>query len=292
MARSGDTGLIGGIEAGGTKFVLAVGSAPNAIKARHEIPTRDPAATLEEAAQWFEKHGQICGLGIATFGPAQLDPNSPQWGHILQTPKPDWSDCGIAPFFTDRLGVPAGFDTDVNGAALAEYRFGAGKDAGSLAYVTVGTGIGGGLIIDGHPVHGAAHPEMGHMFPRHSADDGGFAGICPAHGDCLEGVASGPAIKARWGGSLSDLSPDHSAHETVAAYLAQLCHTLFAVTAVETVVLGGGVMNTPGLLDRVRAASDGLGNGYLPGIGKHRITGPALGANAGITGALLLAPHG
>lgn len=283
--------LLGGIEAGGTKFVLALGHSPTQILARHTIPTLSPDRTLEEAASWFEEQGCLSSMGLASFGPLELDTGSPNWGCITNTPKPGWANCDIAGFFADRLGVPIGFDTDVNGAALAEHAFGAGRGASSLAYVTVGTGIGGGLVIDGKPVHGAAHPEMGHFFPRRHEADQQFGGICPHHADCLEGLASGPAIKARWGSSLSQLAPEHVAHGVVADYLAQLCHALIAMTAVEIIVLGGGVMKTVGLLDLVKARASELGRGYFPGGTKHLILAPGLGEDAGITGALLLAPN-
>ena len=224
--------LLGGIEAGGTKFVFAVGHTPIEIVARHEIPTRDPETTLAQASEWFEGQGSISAIGIASFGPVDLDRSSPRWGHITNTPKPGWENCDLAGYFAERFGVPIGFDTDVNGAALAEYQNGAGTGASSLAYITVGTGIGGGLVLDGKAVHGAAHPEMGHIFPRRHVDDREFEGICPHHGDCLEGLASGPAIKARWGASLSELPADHIAHEIIADYLAQLAHSLIAMTAV------------------------------------------------------------
>jgi fructokinase len=178
----------------------------------------------------------------------------------------------------------------VNGAALAEYEHGAGKATASLAYITVGTGIGGGLVLGGKAVHGAAHAEMGHIFPRRHVDDREFEGICPHHGDCLEGLASGPAIKARWGASLSELQADHSAHEIIANYLAQLAHSLIAMTAVEIIVLGGGVMKTGGLVERVNEKASKLGAEYFPGGSKHKIVAPGLGENAGLTGALLLAP--
>lgn len=290
MTLAGNTGLIGGIEAGGTKFVLAVGHSPTEIIARHEIPTESPAKTLEEAAAWLESHGQITALGIGSFGPVELDKTSPQWGCITKTPKPGWVNCDIVRFFAERFGVPVGFDTDVNGAALAEHRLGAGVDISSLAYITVGTGIGGGLILDGKAVHGAAHPELGHIYPRRHSSDRNFEGVCPHHRDCLEGLASGPAIKARWGASLSDLPSDHAAHVVIADYLAQLVQSLIAVTAVEVIVMGGGVMKTPGLLDRVQQRAWELGAAYFPGNTKHKIVAPSLGDQAGITGALLLAP--
>lgn len=280
--------LLAGIEAGGTKFVLAVGPAPDVITARHVIPTRQPAETLAEASAWFAAQGPISAIGIASFGPVELDRTSTRWGHITNTPKPGWADCDLAGHFRS-LGVPVGFDTDVNGAALAESRLGAGRGASSLAYVTVGTGVGGGLIFDGHLVHGAAHAEMGHILPRRPPGDVGFAGICPHHGDCLEGLVCGPAIIARWGKPLSELPQDHPGHAIIANHLAQLCHSLIAATSVEIIVLGGGVMKTPGLIERVRQCTAALGNGYFPGTPRHRITAPALGDASGICGALMLA---
>lgn len=289
--------LLGGIEAGGTKFVLAVGPDPLQIAATTSIPTSDPAATLQQARDWFAQHGALAAIGIGSFGPVELDPRSPRWGRITDTPKPGWQDSDIAGFFAQALACPVGFDTDVNAAALAEFAHGAGSALGpgygNLAYITVGTGIGGGLIVGGKPVHGAGHPEMGHMFPRRGRsdedDNDGFAGICPFHGDCLEGLASGPAIAARWGAALSDLPADHAAHGLIADYLAQLCHNLFATTAVATIVLGGGVMQTPGLLARVAARAAELGAGYFPGRDRQQIVAPGLGGQSGIVGAMMLA---
>jgi fructokinase len=278
---------LGGIEAGGTKFVLAVGTASGEILARHSLPTDRPEDTLPKVADWFDSQGPLAALGIASFGPVDLDPSSSRWGYITDTPKPGWSQCDLAGFFARRWGVPIGFDTDVNAAALAEATF-AGLEAGTLAYVTVGTGIGGGLVINGQPVHGAAHPEMGHLYPRRPKEDLSFAGVCPYHGDCLEGLASGPAIRARWGMPLSDLPPDHEAHQVIAEYLAQLCHILFATNAVGTVVLGGGVMKTPGLLARVQDRAKALDAHYLPGRSRHVIRSPGLKEDAGAVGALLL----
>lgn len=280
--------LLGGIEAGGTKFVLAVGNAPGAITARHTIPTRDPHTTLGEAADWFAAQGAIGALGIGSFGPVELDRASPRWGFITNTPKPGWADCDIAGYFARRFGAPVGFDTDVNAAALAEYAA-AGGACRSLAYLTIGTGIGGGLVLDGQPVHGAAHPEMGHIYPRRHPLDTDFAGICPAHGDCLEGLACGPAIIARWGMSLSQLPADHPGHTIIADYIAQACHMLFASLAVEQIVIGGGVANTPGLAEKVQHRARALDNGYLPGGKRHAIIRPRCGGDAGITGALMLA---
>jgi fructokinase len=280
--------MLAGIEAGGTKFVLAVGRSPDRIIARHTIPTRTPAETLAEAAEWLAGRGGVSALGIGSFGPVELDRRSPKWGFITNTPKPGWADRDIAGWLGQTLGVPVGFDTDVNAAALAEHAA-AGGGTGGIAYLTIGTGIGGGLVVDGKPVHGIAHPEMGHIYPRRHPLDTDFAGICPAHGDCLEGLACGPAIIARWGKSLSELPADHPGHTIIADYIAQACHTLFASLAVEEVVIGGGVAQTPGLVEKVAARARALDNGYLPGGARHRIIAPRLGGDAGITGALMLA---
>ncbi len=284
-----DQALLGAIEAGGTKFVLATGAADGTIRSRHSIATTSPEETLSQARDWFVTQPKVSALAIASFGPVELDRASPQWGHITETPKPGWSNCDLAGYFARELNVPVGFDTDVNGAALGEYRFGAGRGMRGMAYITVGTGIGGGLIIEGKLAHGAGHPEMGHLYPRRSLQDRNFDGNCPFHGDCLEGLASGPAILARWGNTLSDLPQNHEAHSLVAGYLAQACHTLFACCAVELVVLGGGVMKTPGLLERVKSATAQAGANYLPGRDRQIVLAPQLGDDAGITGALLLA---
>ncbi|MEE4317883.1 MAG: ROK family protein [Erythrobacter sp.] len=281
--------MLGAIEAGGTKFVLAVGPSPDRLTAQTRIPTRDPATTLAEAADWFAAQGALKALGIGSFGPLELDPASPRRGFITNTPKPGWADCDIAGFFRARLGVPVSIDTDVNAAALAEYAAARTQGCRSLAYLTIGTGIGGGLVLDGQPVHGIAHPEMGHIFPRRHSEDCDFPGLCPHHGDCLEGLASGPAIKARWGASLSELADNHPGHAIIADYIAQACHTLFATLAVERVIIGGGVAKTPGLLARIAARTEALAAGYLPGGARHRVDAPAHGDSAGITGAAMLA---
>lgn len=279
----------GAIEAGGTKFVLGIGDADGNIAARTIIPTRDPADTIAEAVAWIKGQCAIDGLGIGTFGPVRLDRAATDWGHILATPKAGWAHYDLAGTLASALNVPVALDTDVNAAALAEAH--ARPGAVSLAYMTVGTGIGVGLVLEGRCVHGAAHPEMGHIYPRRPAGDDDFAGICPYHGDCLEGLASGSAIRRRWGASLSELPPEHEAHGLIAAYLAEACHTLFATVSVETVVIGGGVLGTPGLLDRIAAKTSALDAGYLPGGEDHRVSAPVLGTDSGLLGALLLAAN-
>ena len=285
------------IEAGGTKFVLglAEGSAaelaanPAAhITARHQIPTETPAETLGAAAAWFRQHGVLDGIGIASFGPLCLDRASPEWGHITRTTKPHWSNTDVAGAFSAALGCPAEIETDVNAAALAEARWGAGKGQATL-YLTIGTGIGGGFVgADGRLLHGLSHPEMGHIrLPRHG-DDLGFAGVCPFHGDCLEGLAAGPSVTARWGKSLSDLPADHGAASIIAWYLGQAIASFQAVLEPARIVLGGGVMGTPGLLDKVRAAAAEAGGGYFVGDPAEAVVLPALWPDSGLLGALAL----
>lgn len=281
--------MLAGIEAGGTKFVLAVAESPEALVERHVIETRDPETTLGEAAAWIAGHGEISSIGIASFGPLEIDPTRKNWGCITDTPKPGWANCNLAGFFAERFSVPIGFDTDVNGAALAEYRFGAGVGKKSLAYVTVGTGIGGGLVVNGLPLEGAGHLEMGHWYPRNRSKVADLSGYCPFHRDCLEGLVSGEAIRRRWGADLSSLPPEHEAHGIVADYLGQLCHAIFAMTAAEVIVMGGGVMQAPRLLDKVRQGAASIGGYYLPGRERQSIEAPQLGSDSGIIGSLALA---
>ncbi|GAA4042387.1 ROK family protein [Sphingomonas rosea] len=281
--------MLGGIEAGGTKCVLAIGSAPDRIEACVSVPTRSPEETVADILGWFARQPRITALGLATFGPVGLDPARDDWGHILDTPKAGWSRFDLTGAIARGLGVTVAVETDVNAAALAEAGAQPHSASKSLAYMTVGTGIGVGLVLDGRCVHGAAHPEMGHFYPRRPAGDTDFPGTCPFHGDCLEGLASGPAILARWGATLSDLPPDHPAHGLVAEYLAQACHTIFAAASVETVVCGGGVMGAPGLLERVATRARELDAGYLPGRERHLVSAPRLGTRSGIVGALTIA---
>ena len=279
--------LFGGIEAGGTKIVLGVGTGPDDLRATARISTTTPTETLSAAIAWLRAQPPLAALGIASFGPVELDPASPRWGYVTATTKPGWSDTDIAGVFARALDLPVGFDTDVNGAALGEYRWGAAQGCDVAVYLTVGTGIGGGAMIGGRPLHGRGHPEMGHVRPARHPDDTGFAGVCPFHGDCFEGLVSGPAIRARWGASLSELGADHPAHAITAWYLGQLCVTVQAMLAPERIILGGGVLATPGLLARVRDAAAAAGSGYF-GTGAA-IVAPGLGDRAGLLGALALA---
>ena len=284
------------IEAGGTKFVLGLAEGTAAdlaanpaahITARHQIPTETPAETLGAAVAWFQGQGAVDGIGIASFGPLCLDRANPQWGHITSTTKPHWSNTDVAGAFSAALGCPVEIDTDVNAAALSEARWGAGRGAGATLYLTIGTGIGGGFVgADGRLLHGLSHPEMGHIrLPRHP-EDMDFPGVCPFHGACLEGLAAGPSVKARWGKSLSDLPADHPGAGIIAWYLGHAIASFQAVLEPARIVLGGGVMGTPGLLDKVRAKAAKAGGGYFVGNSAEAVVLPALWPDSGLLGAL------
>lgn len=281
--------LFGLVEAGGTKFVLGVAHGPDEILATTRIPTTSPDETIGAMCDWLAGHGPLAAVGIATFGPVEVDRTSPQWGHILATPKAGWSNTDLVGPLAKRLGCPVGLDTDVTAAALAEYRWGAGQGQPSVLYFTIGTGIGGGAVIGGKPLAGVSHPEMGHLRPPLHPADADFAGVCPFHGACLEGLASGPAVLARYGASLSDLPPGHAGHGVIAWYIANAVVTAQAMFEPGRIVLGGGVMGTPGLLERVRTEAERLGNGYFRGKASEIVVMPGLGDRSGLLGALALA---
>ncbi len=254
--------LLAAIEAGGTKFVCGIGTSEGSLRTAM-IPTRDPEATLSDVEAFFDvaiaEFGPIAAVGIGSFGPIELDRTSPRFGHILATPKAGWRGADMPSRLGRRYGVPVGIDTDVNAAALAEMRI---HGVESLAYVTVGTGIGAGIVVQGNTVRGLGHPECGHIVVRRHPAHDGFEGVCPYHGDCLEGLASGPALQAAWGTTASHIPEGHPAWEAQADYLAQLCVTLILTVAPQRIVLGGGVMSRPFLLDMVRAATLRRLNGY------------------------------
>ncbi|CAN5382647.1 ROK family protein [soil metagenome] len=283
----------GCVEAGGTKFVLGILNEGRDVLAETRIATTGPGETIGTAIDWLSEnardHGPLAAIGIASFGPAGIDPARADWGRITSTPKPGWRDADMAGPFRRAFGVPLGFDTDVNGAALAEHRWGAGQGERTTVYVTLGTGIGGGAVLDGQVLRGRGHPEMGHIPVRRDPADAGFAGICPFHRDCLEGLASGPAVLARWGVPLSDLPADHPGHGIIAGYVAQLCVTLEAMLSPERIVIGGGVAKTPGLLERIGAEAGTMAAGYFPGFDPAAIVPPGLGERSGLLGALALA---
>jgi fructokinase len=288
--------IVGGIEAGGTKFVCLVGTDAGDILAQTRVPTRGPHETIDAALAFFRaaaaQGAPVEAAGIAAFGPLDLRPG-PGYGRILSTPKPGWSGVDLVRPVRAALGVPVAVDTDVNAAAIAEARWGAGRGAGSLAYVTVGTGIGVGALVDGRPLHGLVHPEIGHVgVPREPGDD--FPGACPFHADCLEGMASGPAMAARWGRGAEDLegAVRERAIDLEAAYLASGIRTIVYALAPERVILGGGVLNLSGLVPRIRERLAARLGGY-PGLAEHAREGfvreAGLGQVAGARGALALA---
>jgi len=290
--------LYAAVEAGGTKIICGIGSAEGGSLETARIETGDAGPTIQAIVDFFtaasRRHGPIQAAGIASFGPLDLDPDSPSWGRITTTPKPGWQGIDLRGNIADGLAVPAGINTDVNAAALAEAWHGAARGCKNVAYVTVGTGVGVGLLSGGKMVHGLGHPEAGHLKLRRHERHAGFDGVCPFHGDCLEGLASGPAIKAAWGSSLDKLPADHVAWEVEAHYLAQLCATLILTVAPEHIVLGGGVMSQSRLLPAIRAATVDSLAGYAaawaePGTAEARITSPGCKEPSGLIGAYLIA---
>lgn len=290
--------LFAAIEGGGTKFICAVGR-PGETVASTEITTRDPAATLADVRAFFEAaqntHGGVAAFGLASFGPIEVKPSSARYGTITTTPKQGWRDFDILAALRAILPCPAAIDTDVNAAAIAEASLGAATGCDPVAYVTVGTGIGVGVIAGGRPVHGLGHPEGGHIPIRRHPDHGAFAGICPAHGDCLEGLASGPALGACWGWPSTSLPPEHPAWGIEADYLGQLCATLVFTLATERIVMGGGVMSQPLLLPLIRKRTRYWLGGYIAALeddpdGLDRlIVPPGCIQPSGLAGAFLLA---
>lgn len=285
--------LIGALEAGGTKMVCSIGKLKGGILQRASFPTTEPETTISQIVGFISQF-DVKALGIGSFGPLDLNPDSPTYGHITKTPKAGWSDYPLMPELSRRIGVPTAIDTDVNAAALAEFEMGAGKGKRSLLYVTVGTGIGGGFVVEGNLVHGLVHPEIGHMFLAPLESDPMPGGVCPFHKGCLEGLASGPSIEKRWGLSAKLMSEEHPAWELEAAYLAQMCANMILAVSPEIIVLGGGVMQQMHLFPRIREKTLALLNGYVAspavtpeGISSY-IVPPALGINSGVTGALLL----
>lgn len=287
--------VFGGIEAGGTKFVCVVAGGPDDVRSRIRIATTDPDTTLDRCVRFFQdwtaRHETLAALGVASFGPLELRPHHRSYGHVTRTPKPGWTDADVIGPLQTAFDLPIGFDTDVNGAGLAEARWGAGVDLGNFVYLTVGTGIGGGAVIDGRPIHGLIHPEMGHVTVARQEGDS-FPGRCPFHGDCLEGMASGPAIEERWGRRGEDLGDVAEAAVTLeAAYLAGGIRQLVYALAPERVIVGGGVASLPGLREEIqrRLLAELAGYGEEP---EHRdafVTAPGLGASAGVLGAIALA---
>jgi fructokinase len=285
--------VYGGIEAGGSKWECAIGTGPDDVRASTTIPTTTPAETIDRTVAFFEREGPVDAIGIGSFGPLDGNPASPTWGYITTTPKPGWAQTDVGREIRRRLSVPVAFDTDVNAAALAEHRWGAAQGLDTSCYITVGSGIGGGGMVEGRLLHGLLHPEFGHMRIPHDWEADPFPGVCPYHGDCWEGLASGRAIEARWGKPSAELT-DGAAWDLEAHYLALGLVCVICVLSPERVVIGGGVMNRRGLLELVHREIVALMNGYLsaPVLGdgiSGFVTIPALGRRAGVLGAIALA---
>ncbi len=288
--------LIGAIEAGGTKFVLALARESGEILAETRIATRTPDQCFPEMAAFFnhatKAHGSISAFGVASFGPIDIDPTSPDYGRFTTTPKPGWAGARFHDVLGE-FGAPIVVDTDVNGAALGEWAMGAGQGCRTIAYTTVGTGIGSGVVQDGRSLSGFSHFESGHIPVARDPAHDPFPGRCPFHGDCLEGLACGPAIEDRWGTSLSKLASPAEQVDLIAGYIAQLATSLVLLHMPDRLVFGGGVMKTPGLIEALRRATEARLGGYVkaqqldPGLERY-IVSPALGDESGITGAILL----
>ncbi len=279
----------GAIEAGGTKFRAAIVDEDLAIIDQVWIPTTTPDETLSACEEFFAGHDQVAALGIASFGPLVVDRSSDAYGDVAATPKPDWTGAPLLRRMRDNLGVPADIQTDVEAAAVAEYKMGAGQGHSSVGYVTIGTGIGAALAIDGVPYRGRNHTELGHI-PVKRLEGDTFPGRCPFHTDCLEGMASGPVIGERWGADAATLGDRDEVWDLEAAYLAQLIRVYTLGFAPDIVLFGGGVGTRPDMADRIAKAS-------IVDLGGYAIDGPpviktaGLGADAGLIGAGLIATH-
>ncbi len=288
--------LYGGIEAGGTKFVCVIGSDPQHIKAEERFPTTTPDETIARSVDFFKRHSHdLAAIGIGSFGPVDLNPQSPTYGFITTTPKPGWAQVDLRGGIQRALNVPVAFDTDVNVAAFGEhYWVSENHTLDPLLYMTVGTGIGIGVMMNGQLLHGLLHPEAGHMLLPRDPQRDPFIGACPYHGDCFEGLACGPAMAKRWGQPAETLPPDHPAWALEAHYIALAVTNLTLVAAPQRIVIGGGVMQQKGVIEMVRREVVQLLNGYLQ---TDRITRdidqfivlPALGNQSGMLGAIALA---
>ena len=289
--------LYGGIEAGGTKFVCAVGSNPDDLCV-NVIETTTPNETISRVIAYFKKQNstkKLSSIGIGSFGPIDLNRNSKTYGFITSTPKLNWENVDFVGAIRSSFNIPIGFDTDVNAAAIGEYQWGAAQGLTNFIYLTIGTGIGGGGIINGIPLHGLLHPEMGHIFiPRDNSDKKSYEGNCPRHKDCFEGLASGPAIRNRWGRPPQDLNQDHPAWEYIAKYISYALVNYICTLSPQRIIIGGGVMKQSKLYPLIHQMVKELLNNYLqlPEIIENiqnYIVPPTLGDRSGILGAIALA---
>jgi fructokinase len=288
--------LFGCVEAGGTKFVCGLGTGPADLELTN-FPTSSPTETMEKVISFFREAGtSLSAVGVGAFGPVDLHSASPTFGYVTSTPKVEWQHFDLAGTLQRALNVPIGFDTDVNAAAAGEARWGAGRGLADFLYLTVGTGIGGGALVNGEVIHGLLHPEMGHIRIPHDLTEDPFPGSCPYHLDCLEGLASGPAIQARWGVPASQLPPDHPGWMLEARYLALGLATWVCTLSPDRILLGGGVMQQARLFPMIRQELLRLLNGYiqakaiLDDIDRYAVP-PQLGSRAGVLGAMVLAEH-
>ena len=277
--------LVGGAELGGTKCVLAVAESPTAIVKRIEIPTETPEKTLKNTFDFFSNY-KLNSIGIGTFGPIIIDRESKDYGLLISESKKGWKGTNLFTEFKNNFDVMVNIDTDVNAAAIGEYNYGAGKACQTLVYITIGTGIGGGVLVSGKPHTGNFHLEMGHMQVPNPDD---FKGICRIHGDCWEGLASGPSIEARWGVIPSELPESHEAWEKEAELLASGIVSIIANHSPDRIILGGGVMKQKHLFSMIRSKVAEIWNDYTPLVSPSElIVEPSLGSDSGITGALVL----
>lgn len=291
--------LFGGIEGGGTKFVCAVGTGPNDIRAKTRLQTAAPQETMDQVVDFFKKQetkfaAKFSSIGFACFGPLDPNPASPTYGHILPTPKPGWSNANVVGTLHSSFNIPIAFDTDVNGAALGEWQWGKGQGLNTFIYLTIGTGIGGGAFVEGKLLHGLLHPEMGHVPIPHDKSKDPFDGVCPFHGDCFEGLASGVAIEKRWGQPGNTLPPEHPAWDLEVEYIAHALASYAYTISPQRIIIGGGVGQLPHLLPRIQKKTSELINGYIksPAILENienYIVNPGLGKLSSVLGALALA---
>jgi len=294
----GTVKLFGGMEGGGTKFICAVGTSPDDIKREERFPTTTPAETLGKAIAFFKKaqsdFGRLSALGLACFGPLDPNPASPAFGFILPTPKPDWSNTNVVGTLKSAFDIPIAFDTDVNGAAMGEWKWGAAQGLDTFIYLTIGTGIGGGALANGKLLHGLLHPEMGHILLPHDSQRDPFEGACPFHKDCFEGLASGPAIEQRWGQKAESLPPEHPAWDLEAHYIALALANFILTLSPQRIILGGGVSTQKFIFPLIQYKVKEILNKYVqsPLVNENiseYIVPPALGTRSGMLGAIALA---
>ncbi|APZ49714.1 fructokinase [Jeotgalibaca sp. PTS2502] len=280
--------LVGAIEAGGTKFVCAIGNEKNEIIERVSFPTTTPEETLAHVFEFFDQY-ELASIGIGSFGPIDINEKSETYGYVLSTPKLAWKDFDFLGAMRERYDIPMGWTTDVNAAALGESEKGAAAGLNNVMYITIGTGVGAGAIVNGQLLQGIGHPEMGHLLVKPHQDDH-YDGFCPYHGNCLEGMAAGPSINGRLDMAGKDVDPDHQVWDFMANYIGQALVAYTVILRPERIILGGGVMHAPKMLDKVKEAFDALLGNYVdvPELDSYLVK-PGLGDNAGITGAILLA---